>query len=88
MKTFLATVAAAMIAWNAIPALANTIAGEDLRSFIIESRSLAEALDQWAKQSGLQLFVRDWELAKRLPAPRVQGKFSAPPSKSCSKIVR
>jgi outer membrane receptor protein involved in Fe transport len=77
MKTFLATVAAAMIAWNAIPALANTIAGEDLRSFIIESRSLAEALDQWAKQSGLQLFVRDWELAKRLPAPRVQGKFSA-----------
>jgi outer membrane receptor protein involved in Fe transport len=42
----------------------------------IESTTLADALDKWAQQTGYQIIVKDWELAKALPAPTVKGRFA------------
>lgn len=42
----------------------------------IESKTLADALDQWAQQTGYQILVKDWEMAKALPAPTVKGRFA------------
>ncbi|HEV8333476.1 MAG TPA: TonB-dependent receptor [Steroidobacteraceae bacterium] len=72
----LATVAAALLALGTIAADADTMPADQL-SFLIESKTLDEALDEWAKQTGFQIFVTDWGLAKQLPAPRLLGKFSA-----------
>jgi iron complex outermembrane recepter protein len=77
MKTLLSAVVAATLAVAAIDADAGGTPEERQVSLVIESKTLAEALDQWAQQTGFQIFVPNWELAKRISAPRLQGKYGA-----------
>lgn len=77
MKSILSAVVGATLAFAAIEAGADGTYGERPVALVIESKTLAEALDQWAQQTGFQIFVRDWELAKRLQAPALKGTFIA-----------
>lgn len=77
MKSLRSAIVAAPLALIAVAAGAGESPGERQVSFVIESRTLAEALDQWAQQTGFQIFVPNWELAKKISAPRLQGKYGA-----------
>jgi iron complex outermembrane receptor protein len=77
MKFILSAMVGATLALSAIEAGAQATPGERQVSLTIESTSLAIALDKWAQQSGFQIFVQDWEDAKRLTAPSLMGTFSA-----------
>ena len=77
MMTLLSAVVAATLALAAIEASAQATPGERQVALTIESSTLADALDQWAQQTGFQLFVRDWEGAKSLSAPSLKGTFTA-----------
>lgn len=77
MKTLVSAVVAATLALTAVEAGADGTPGKRQVSLVIESRTLAEALDQWAQQSGFQIFVQDWESTKNLTAPRLKGTFTA-----------
>jgi iron complex outermembrane recepter protein len=76
MKTLLCAAAAAMLALGATSASADAMTGEGQVSLVIESRSLADALDEWAKQTGYRIYVTNWKLAKSLPAPTLKGSFN------------
>jgi outer membrane receptor protein involved in Fe transport len=76
MKTLLSAAVAAMLALGAMSATADAMTGEGQVPLVIESKSLAEALDAWAKQTGYRIFVPNWELAKSLPAPTLKGSFA------------
>jgi iron complex outermembrane recepter protein len=77
MKLILSTMVGATLAFSAIETNAQATPGERQVSLTIESTSLATALDTWAQQSGFQIFVEDWEGAKRLTAPTLKGTFAA-----------
>ena len=77
MKSILSAMVGATLALSGIEAGAQATPGERQVSLTIESTSLATALDKWAQQSGFQIFVQDWEGAKRLTAPSLKGTFSA-----------
>ncbi|HET9394552.1 MAG TPA: TonB-dependent receptor, partial [Nitrospiraceae bacterium] len=77
MKMLLSAVVAATLALSIAAAEANGTGSEKKVSLTIESKTLAEALDQWAQQTGFQIFVPNWELAKKISAPRLQGKYDA-----------
>jgi iron complex outermembrane recepter protein len=77
MKTLLSAVVAATLALAAVEAGADGTPGERQVSLVIESKTLADALDEWAKQSGFQIFVKNWSLARKLSAPKLKGNFSA-----------
>jgi iron complex outermembrane recepter protein len=77
MKTLLTAVVGATLALASVEAGAESTPGERQVALTIESTSLAAALDKWAQQSGFQIFVQDWEVAKRLTAPSLSGTFSA-----------
>ncbi len=77
MKTLLSAVVGATLALSAIEANGQATPGERQVALAIESKTLAAALDQWAQQSGFQILLENWELAKSLPAPRLVGTFSA-----------
>lgn len=76
MKTLLRALVAASLALTAIGASAGDPQERQV-SFVIESKTLADALDQWAQQTGFQIFVSNWEMAKKINAPRLRGKFPA-----------
>ena len=75
MKSILSAVIGATLALSAIEAHAQVAAGERQVVFVIESKTLAEALDEWAKQTGFSLFSPDWEIARKLTAPTLKGTF-------------
>lgn len=77
MKTLLSAVVGATLALCAIEADAQTAAGERQVALATESKTLAEALDEWAQKSGFQIIVQNWPLAKRLSAPTLNGTFRA-----------
>lgn len=77
MKSILSAVIGATLALSAIEAGAQATAGERQVSLTIETDTLASALDKWAQQSGFQIFVQDWEGAKKLPARSLKGTFTA-----------
>jgi iron complex outermembrane recepter protein len=77
MKTLRSALIAATMALATVEASADSTPGERQVSLVIESGTLAEALDQWARQSGFQIFVQDWEATKRLTAPSLRGTFAA-----------
>ena len=53
MKTLLSAVVAATLAFAAVAVGADGNPQEHQVSLVIESKTLAEALDQWAQQTGL-----------------------------------
>lgn len=77
MKTILSAVVAATLALIAIEAGAQATPGERQVSLTIETETLASALDKWAQQTGLQIFVQDWEATKKLPGRSLKGTFTA-----------
>jgi iron complex outermembrane recepter protein len=77
MKTLLSAVVAATLALMSVQAGADEGPRERQVSLVIESKTLAEALDQWAQQTGFQIFVPNWDLAKKISAPRLEGKYGA-----------
>lgn len=76
MKTLLSAVAAATLALAAVEAGADGMLGEQQVALMIESTSLADALDQWAQQSGFQIFVQS-EATKNLTTQPLKGTFTA-----------
>jgi iron complex outermembrane recepter protein len=77
MKTLLSAMIGALLAFAVAEARADGGPQERQVSFAIESRTLADALDQWAQQTGFQILVPNWELAKKINAPKLKGKLSA-----------
>jgi outer membrane receptor protein involved in Fe transport len=77
MKTFLSAIVGTLLTLYGIEANADGAMGEGQVAIAIESKTLADALDQWAQQTGFQIIVPNWQLAKRLPAPTLKGSFSA-----------
>jgi iron complex outermembrane recepter protein len=77
MRTILSAVVGVTLALSAIQGDAQTVAGEARVSLVIESKTLDLALDEWARQSGFQIFVQNWDVAKRLTAPKLRGTFTA-----------
>jgi hypothetical protein len=75
MKRLVSAVLAALLALGTIAGHADTRSAEDQVSFRIESQTLADALDLWARQTGYKMFVPNWDLAKRLPSPVLRGSF-------------
>ncbi len=77
MRTLLSAVVAAMLAMCTIGARADGPSERQV-ALVIESKTLAEALDEWARQTGYRILVRDWQLTKDLPAPTLKGTFDPP----------
>jgi iron complex outermembrane receptor protein len=77
MRTILSAVIGVTLTLSAIQSDAQTVAREAQVSLVIESKTLDQALDEWARQSGFQIFVQNWDVAKRLTAPKLRGTFSA-----------
>jgi outer membrane receptor protein involved in Fe transport len=77
MKTVLSAAVGAMLALAAIGAVADGAPGERRVVLEIQSKTLADALDEWARQSGYQIFVQNWDLTKKLTAPTLRGTFTA-----------
>lgn len=77
MKSILSAVIGATLALSALQVRAQAGVEERQIDLAIESSTLAEALDQWAQQTGLQIVVPDWDLTKRTPARGVKGAFTA-----------
>lgn len=77
MRTILSAVVGMMLALSAVQGDAQTTLGETPVSFAIESKTLDQALDEWARQSGFQIFLQNWEIARKLNAPNLRGTYSA-----------
>ncbi len=77
MKTLRSAVVAATLALAVVEAGADGTPQERPISLAIESKTLAEALDKWAQQTGFQIFVPNWEMTKKIAAPKLHGKFGA-----------
>src|SRR5690349_11526578 len=77
MQTLLSAVIGATLALATLEAGAQAPPGEQQVALTIETDCLASALDEWAQQSGFQIFVQDWEAAKHLPAKSLNGTFTA-----------
>jgi iron complex outermembrane recepter protein len=77
MRMILSAVMGAALALSALPAAAQVRPTEKQIQLVIERQTLADALDAWAEQTGLQFFAKNLEMAKRLPAPRLNGLYSA-----------
>jgi hypothetical protein len=77
MRMILSAVMGAALALSALQAAAQTRPAEKQIQLVIERQTLADALDAWAEQTGLQFFAKNLEMAKRLPAPHLNGLYSA-----------
>jgi iron complex outermembrane recepter protein len=77
MNSILSAVVAATLALSALQATGDEAPGERRVALVIKSKTLAEALDQWAQQTGFQILVPNWEMARNLAAPSLKGTFSA-----------
>lgn len=77
MRALLSAVVAATLALCTIDAGADGTPQRPV-ALVIESKTLAGALDEWARQTGYRIVVRDWQLTKNLPAPTLKGTFDPP----------
>lgn len=77
MRTILSAVVGMMLALSAVQGDAQTTAGQTPVTLAIESKTLDQALDEWARQGGFQIFLQNWEIARKLSAPNLRGTFSA-----------
>ncbi|MGH8186058.1 MAG: TonB-dependent receptor plug domain-containing protein, partial [Steroidobacteraceae bacterium] len=77
MKMILSAVVGATLALSAVHASGQTRPAEKQVALAIESQTLADALAQWAEQTGVTLMSPNMETAKHLPAPQVTGLYSA-----------
>jgi iron complex outermembrane recepter protein len=77
MNMILSAVVGATLALSAVHASAQTRPAEKQVALAIQSETLADALMQWAEQTGFKLMSPHMELARQLPAPRLQGMYSA-----------
>lgn len=76
MKTLLAAVIGATLALSAMESEAQERAERKVQ-VAIEQQTLADALNEWAKQTGLQLVSPSSEMLNTIVAPRVKGAFTA-----------
>jgi iron complex outermembrane receptor protein len=77
MRTILSAVVGVTLALCAVEAGAQASFADRQVALVIESKTLADALTQWAQQSGLTLHSPDWAIAEKLTAPILKGTFSA-----------
>ena len=76
MKTLLSAAIGTMLALSAMEAGAQNQSAERKVELEIEQQSLADALNDWAKQTGLQLVSPSSEMLNTKLAPRVKGTYS------------
>lgn len=86
MKTILSAAIGAMLALSMTDACAQTKAAERKVELAIEQQSLADALNDWAKQTGLQLVSPSSELMNTKLAPRLKGSYS--PQRALEELLR
>lgn len=77
MKRLLSAAIGLALTLCSVLADAQSSIGETRVSLVIESKTLDQALDEWARQSGFQVFLPNWDVAKKLRAPNLRGTFSA-----------
>lgn len=77
MKTILSAAIGAMLALSAVKAGAQAKAAERKVEIAIEQQSLADALNEWAKQTGLQLVSQSSEKMNTTVPPRLKGEYTA-----------
>lgn len=75
MKTLLAAVIGVTLALSAMESEAQERAERKVQ-VAIEQQTLADALNEWAKQTGLQLVSPSSEMLNTIVAPRVKGVFT------------
>jgi outer membrane cobalamin receptor len=87
MKILSAAIGAILaLALSAMEAGAQTKAAERQVELAIEQQSLADALNEWAKQTGLQLVSSSSEMLNTIVAPRVKGPFT--PSRALDELLK
>lgn len=86
MKTILSAVIGAMLALSAVEAGAQAKAAERKIDLVIEQQSLADALNDWAKQTGLQLVSPSSEMMNTQLAPRIKGAYT--PQRALEELLK
>lgn len=77
MKTILSAAIGAMLALSVMEAGAQSKIAERKIELTIEQQSLADALNEWAKQTGLQLVSSSSEMMNTTVAPQIMGAYTA-----------
>lgn len=77
MKTILSVALGVTLALSAMEAGAQDKAADRKVELAIEQQSLADALNEWAKQTGLQLVSPSSEMLNSTLAPRIKGAYTA-----------
>lgn len=77
MKTILSVALAVTLALSAMEASAQGKAADRKVELAIEQQSLADALNEWAKQTGLQLVSQSSETMNSTVAPKIKGAYTA-----------
>lgn len=77
MKTILSVAIGAMLVLSAIEIGAQTKAAERKVELAIEQQTLADALNEWAKQTGLQLVSASSKGMNTTVAPVIKGEYTA-----------
>lgn len=78
MKTILSAALAGMLAaLSAMDAGAHDKAADRQVELVIEQQSLADALNEWAKQTGLQLVSASSDLMNTTVPPKIRGSYTA-----------
>jgi iron complex outermembrane recepter protein len=76
MRTIVSAVVAACLVLTASYVGAQTSEGREI-SLKIDAETLAGALDQWAAQTGVQFVSPSWEVAKKISATPLKGRYTA-----------
>jgi iron complex outermembrane recepter protein len=76
MKTILSAALAVMLALSAMNTGAQDKAADRKVELAIEQQSLADALNDWAKQTGLQLVSSSSEMMNTTLAPTIKGEYT------------
>src|SRR5689334_11238266 len=77
MKTILSAAAAALLVLCAVNAGAQAKASEKKVDLAIKQQGLADALNDWAQQTGLQFVSPSSEMMNLTLAPRIEGEYTA-----------
>lgn len=77
MRAMLLAIVGVTLAQYTMGAAAQSALAEKRIDLVIQSATLADALNQWAAQSGFQLVSPSWDVAMKLGPRSLKGTFTA-----------
>ena len=86
MKAILSAALAVMVALSAMDAGAQDRSADRKVELAIEQQSLADALNEWAKQTGLQLVSSSSEMMNTTLAPTLKGEYT--PKRALEELLK